>query len=109
MVGISTLIDQVFCRLGIKFTWGSYLREEVEDVPTVAVSRRDRELSWRDDPFKWHLCPVKDTSETSSMSLLYRDLPSYTPSLPWTESFEPSGRSSVSIDLVPLETQIEIS
>jgi len=76
--------------LGIKFTYGSYLRNEGDEGPALAVSHRQPELSWPDDPFKWHIQPQKNNSWTHSMSVLNREDAS-TPSVPWVQSLERYG------------------
>lgn len=94
-----------FIWLGIKFTYGLYLRNEAHDGPALSVSRRQPQLSWPDDPFKWHIQPQKSISLASSTSLLNREMDASLPSVPWVQSLERS-IPSIPPESLPVEVSL---
>lgn len=100
--------DLIFVRrrLGIKFTYGLYLRDDsANDEPAVTVSRRRPELSWPEDPFKWHIQPQKSKSISSSTSLLNREVNATPiPSSSWPLSLDRSCPSNSSANVPAVNT-----
>lgn len=92
--------------LGIKFTYGLYLRDDsANDEPAVTVSRRRPELSWPEDPFKWHIQPQKSKSISSSTSLLNREVNATPiPSSSWPLSLDRSCPSNSSANVPAVNT-----
>lgn len=94
-----------FIWLGIKFTYGLYLRNEAQDGSALTFSRRQPELSWPDDPFRWHIQPQKTIPGVSSTSLLNREMDAAMPSVPWVQSLERS-IPSIPPEILPVEDSL---
>jgi hypothetical protein len=95
IMGISFILWQ-----GLKYRWGRYLRKETHSAPVV-LSHRTQHFSCSDDPFKWHLQPIKGASDASFVAI--GDQEPSSPSLSGPGRFDNRTQSCNSFEMRPPE------
>jgi hypothetical protein len=95
IMGISFILWQ-----GLKYRWGRYLRKETRSAPVV-LSHRTQHFSCSDDPFKWHLQPIKGAPDASFVAI--GDQEPSSPSLSGPGRFDNRTQSCNSFEMRPLE------
>ncbi len=94
------LLEVWIDRQGLKYRWGRYLRKETHSAPVV-LSHRTQHFSCSDDPFKWHLQPIKGASDVSLLAI--GDQEPSSPSLSGPGRFDNGTQSCNSFEMRPLE------
>ncbi|CAK9225010.1 unnamed protein product [Sphagnum troendelagicum] len=95
IMGISFILWQ-----GLKYRWGRYLRKEAHSAPVV-LSHRTQNFLCSDDPFKWHLQPIRGASAASFVAV--SDQEPSSPSLSGPGRFNNRAQSCNSFEMRPLE------